>query len=188
MPEGVEEGIIKGMYLLRKSEQINKFTVNLLSSGTILREALAAAELLENDFSISADVWSVTSFNELKRDAEKVTRKHDLNLDKVLEKSYLAQCLEKMTGPIIAATDYIRTYAEQIRAYVDTDYHVLGTDGFGRGDTREALREFFEVSRHYIAYTAIAALVKRGDLPQEVAQQAKIKYKIDGNKPHPVTV
>lgn len=188
MPEGVEEGIIKGMYLLRKSTEKHKLTVNLFSSGTILREALAAADLLENDFQISADVWSVTSFNELKRDAEKVARQHSLSLE-YSTKSYLAECLEHMSGPIVAATDYIRAYPEQIRAYVkSTDYHVLGTDGFGRSDTREALRRFFEVDRHYIAYTAIVALVQRGELPVEKAQEAKKKYAIDANKPHPITV
>lgn len=189
MPEGVEEGIVKGMYCFRKSplpETAKK--ANLFSSGAILREALAAAELLENDFGVSADVWSVTSFNELKRDAEKVARQQLLSLD-YSTKSYLETCLETMSGPIVAATDYIRAYPEQIRAYVKhTDYHVLGTDGFGRSDTREALRKFFEVDRHYIAYTAIVALVQRGDLPEEKAQEAKKKYAIDENKPHPVTV
>jgi len=188
MPIGAEEGIIKGMYLLRPTAQQHALTVNLFSSGTILREALAAADLLEQDFKVSADVWSVTSFNELKRDAEKVARNQYLNLDKVAGKSYLTQCLEKMTGPIIAATDYIRAYPEQIRAYVSTDYYVLGTDGFGRSDTREALRDFFEVSRHYIAYMAIVALVQRGDLPPDVAKEAKEKYNINGDKPHPVSV
>lgn len=188
MPEGVEEGIVKGMYPLRKSTHASTLKTTLLSSGTILREALAAAELLEKDFAISADVWSVTSFNELKRDAEKVARQQYLTLDSS-SKSYLTQCLEKMSGPIVAATDYIRAYPEQIRAYVkNTDYHVLGTDGFGRSDTRETLRRFFEVDRHYIAYTAIVALIQRGELPKEKAQEAKNKYAIDANKPHPITV
>lgn len=188
MPEGVGEGIIKGMYRLRKSTHAAKHTVNLLSSGAILNEALAAAELLEKDFEIAADVWSVTSFNELKRDAEKAARQHHYSLETKAEQSYLEKCLEQMSGPIIAATDYIRAYADQIRAYVKGEYHVLGTDGFGRSDTREALREFFEVSRHYIAYTAIVALVQQGELPVEKAQEAKKKYGIDGNKPHPITV
>lgn len=188
MPEGVEEGIIKGMYCLRKSDYASKLKTTLLSSGTILREALAAAELLETDFGVSAEVWSATSFNELKRDAEKVARQQMLTLDNSL-KSYLAECLEKMSGPIVAVTDYIRAYPEQIRAYVkNTDYHVLGTDGFGRSDTRETLRKFFEVDRHYIAYTAIVALVQRGELPVETAHEAKKKYAIDANKPHPITV
>ena len=188
MPEGVEEGIIKGMYRLRVSTQVTKLKTTLLSSGAILREALAAAELLEKDFGVSADVWSVTSFNELKRDAEKIARQHCLSLD-YTSKSYLTECLEQMSGPIVAATDYIRAYPEQIRAYVKTtDYHVLGTDGFGRSDTREALRRFFEVDRHYIAYAAIVALVQRGELPIEKAQEAKKKYAIDENKPHPITV
>ncbi|MBP9727105.1 MAG: pyruvate dehydrogenase (acetyl-transferring), homodimeric type [Gammaproteobacteria bacterium] len=188
MPEGVEEGIIKGMYRLRKSDAIAKLNITLLSSGAILREAQAAADLLEQDFGIAADVWSVTSFNELKRDAEKIARKQILSLD-YSSKSYLAECLEQMKGPIIAATDYIRAYPDQIRAYVKTtDYHVLGTDGFGRSDTREALRSFFEVDRHYIAYTAIVALVQRGELPLEKAVEAKKKYAIDETKPHPTTV
>ncbi|MCD8573816.1 MAG: hypothetical protein LRY30_01445 [Gammaproteobacteria bacterium] len=106
---------------------------------------------------------------------KKIARQHYLNLDQTQDKSYLAQCLEKMIGPIIAATDYIRAYPEQVRAYVTSDYYVLGTDGFGRSDTREALREFFEVSRHYIAYMAIVALVQRGDLPPIAAKEAKEK-------------
>ena len=176
------------MYRLRVSTQVTKLKTTLLSSGAILREALAAAELLEKDFGVSADVWSVTSFNELKRDAEKIARQHCLSLD-YTSKSYLTECLEQMSGPIVAATDYIRAYPEQIRAYVKTtDYHVLGTDGFGRSDTREALRRFFEVDRHYIAYAAIVALVQRGELPIEKAQEAKKKYAIDENKPHPITV
>lgn len=188
MPQGVEEGIVKGMYLLRDSSIKNTYSINLMGSGTILREALAAAELLENDFNIAASVWSVTSFNELKREAEKAARYNHLNLEAEPKISYLETCLEKMTGPIVAATDYIRAYAEQIRPYVSTGYYVLGTDGFGRSDTREALREFFEVSRHYIAYTAIVALVKKGDLPKEMVEIAKQKYKIDSSKPHPMTV
>ena len=188
MPEGVEEGIIKGMYCLHKSRLSTKLKTTLLSSGTILREAQAAAQLLEHDFGIATDVWSVTSFNELKRDAEKVARQQCLSLD-YSTKSYLAECLEQMSGPIVAVTDYIRAYPEQIRAYVkSTDYHVLGTDGFGRSDTREALRRFFEVDRHYIAYVAIVALVQRGELPVEKAHEAKKKYAIDANKPHPITV
>lgn len=187
MPAGAEEGIVKGLYRLHKSTLSSKLNTTLLGSGTILREALAASQLLEHDFGIAADVWSATSFNELKRDAEKVARQQSLSLD-YSTKSYLTECLEQMSGPIVAATDYIRAYPEQIRAYVkSTDYHVLGTDGFGRSDTREALRRFFEVDRHYIAYAAIVALVQRGELPLEKAQEAKKKYAIDANKPHPIT-
>lgn len=188
MPEGVEEGIIKGMYCLRKSTHSSNLRVTLFSSGAILREALAAAEMLEADFNVATEVWSVTSFNELKRDAEKVARHQHLSLDYSAQ-SYLDECLEKISGPIVAATDYIRAYPEQIRAYIKhTDYHVLGTDGFGRSDTREALRDFFEVSRHHIAYAAIVALVQRKELSKEMAIQAKQKYNIDENKPHPITV
>lgn len=188
MPQGAEAGIVHGMYLLRSSPQPTALRVTLFGSGAILREALMAAELLEQDFALAVDVWSVTSFNELKRDAEQVARQQLLNLDQAFAPSYLQQCLQQIHGPIIAATDYIRAYAEQIRAYVTTDYYVLGTDGFGRSDTREALREFFEVNHRYIAYTAIAALVKRGDMPQECAQQAQHKYHIQNQKPHPITV
>lgn len=187
MPKGVEKGILQGMYLL-KSGPKKKFRVQLLGSGTILREVIHAAELLEKDFDIAADIWSVTSFTELRREALDVERQNQLNPNKEHKKPYVTQCLEKMSGPVIAATDYIKLFADQINAYVPHPYHVLGTDGFGRSDTREHLRQHFEVDANFIAYTAISALVNDNKLPAKTASDAMKKYKIDPNKPNPANI
>lgn len=187
MPEGVEEGIIKGMYLLRSSPlKKAKAQVQLLSCGTILRETLAAAEMLEADYGVAADVWSVTSFTELRREALAIER--DNYLGKKPRVSYVEQCLANAKGPVIAATDYVRLFADQIRAYVKQDYYVLGTDGFGRSDTRAQLRHFFEVNARYIAYQAIHALIESGELPKEKRKDAMKRYQINPKKPDPVSV
>jgi len=163
MPKGVEEGIIKGLYLLRKNDDTQaKLHVQLLGSGAILREVLAAAETLEKDFGVSAQVWSVTSFNELRREALEIERENHLNPDKKPKKSYVTQCLQQQKGPVIAATDYMKLYADQIRAFIPARYYVLGTDGFGLSDTRAQLRDHFEVSAKHIVYTALKALVDEG--------------------------
>lgn len=187
MPKDVEEGIIKGMYLFKKAGK-SKLSVQLLGSGAILREVIAAAELLEKDFDVAANVWSVTSFNELQRDGVNVQRTAMLHPDKKPEKSYIEQCLSKYEGPVIAATDYIRQYAEQVRPFIASRYAVLGTDGFGRSDTRERLRHFFEVDRYYIAIAALHALAEDNVLPKSTVSSALKKYKIDPDKPNPVTV
>lgn len=187
MPKGVEEGIIRGMYLLKKAGK-SKLKVQLLGAGAILREVIAAAELLEKDFEVLADVWSVTSFPELRRDGMAVERSNMFSPEKKGEKSYVEQCLEKQDGPVIAATDYIRAYADLIRPYVPKSYTVLGTDGFGRSDTREQLRHFFEVDRYYVVVAALHALAKEGAIPVNKVTEAIKKYKIDPNKPNPVTV
>ena len=192
MPEGAEAGILKGMYLLKEGgkPKKNEPRVQLLGSGTILREAIAAAELLEKDFGVGADIWSCPSFTELRRDGEDVERWNRLHPEAAPKKSWIATQLEGRNGPVLAATDYVRAYAEQVRAYLPRGAHytALGTDGFGRSDTRSNLRRFFEVDRHYIAHAAIAALASEGKMnPQDVARAIK-RYKIDPDKPNPVTV
>jgi pyruvate dehydrogenase E1 component len=187
MPKGVEDGIIKGMYLLKTAGK-SKLKVQLLGAGAILREVLAAAELLEKDFDVTADVWSVTSFPELRRDGMAVERANMLAPEKKPQKTYVEQCLEKHDGPIIAATDYIRAYADLIRPYLSRSFTVLGTDGYGRSDTREQLRHFFEVDRYYVVVAALHALAKDGAIPANKVTEAIKKYKIDPNKPNPVTV
>lgn len=185
MPKGVEEGIVKGMYLLKSSEKPQKLHVQLMGSGTILREVIKASEMLEQDFDITADIWSVTSFTELKREAEELTRHQRLHPEAKPELSYVAQCLKDKKGPIIAATDYIQMYAEQIRPYISAPYVVLGTDGYGRSDTRAKLRHFFEVDAKFIALAALKALADEGSVkPSEVTRLMK-KYSIDSNKQNP---
>ncbi len=187
MVEGSREGIVKGMYRFRESPGKGK-RVQLLGAGAILREALAAADLLEKDFDVSADVWSVTSFNELRREGIAVERWNTLHPEEKPRRSYVATSLEATEGPFVAATDYIRTYADQIRPYVPRRYLVLGTDGFGRSDTRSQLRRFFEVNRFYIAVAALKALADEGEIPAAVPASAIAKYRIDAEKPNPVTV
>lgn len=187
MPKGVEEGIIKGMYLLQPAHSA-KHTVQLFGSGAILNEVIAAAELLHQDFGIAAAVWSVTSFSELRRDGAAVERKNMLTPDKKPQVCYLEKCLKDHPGPVVAATDYVRAYADLIRPYLDRTYVTLGTDGFGRSDTRELLRHFFEVNRYYIVVAALYALVKDGALSASQVAAAIKKYGIDPKKSDPVTV
>jgi pyruvate dehydrogenase E1 component len=187
MVEGSREGIVKGMYRFRQGTGSGK-RVQLLGAGAILREALAAADLLEKDFDVSADVWSVTSFNELRREGIAVERWNTLHPEEKPRRSYVTTSLAATEGPIVAATDYIRTYADQIRPYVPRRYLVLGTDGFGRSDTRSQLRRFFEVNRFYIAVAALKALADEGEIPAAVPASAIAKYRIDAEKPNPVTV
>ena len=189
MPEGVEEGIIRGIYLLRKNAtKKSSKVVQLLGSGTILREAIAAAELLQADFDVAADIWSVTSFNELRRDGLATERWNLLHPEESPRQSYVESQLANAKGPVIAATDYMKAYADQIRQFVPATYQVLGTDGFGRSDTREQLRRFFEVDRYHIALAALAALAKDNVLDAGVVQQAMQRYGIDPDKADPATV
>jgi len=191
MPEGSAEGIIKGMYLLKDAGKPKKgeLRVQLLGSGTILREAIAAAELLDKDFGVTADIWSCPSFNELARDATDAERYNRLNPEaKAPRKPYITELLEGRQGPAIAATDYIRMYPEQVRAFVPMRYTVLGTDGFGRSDTRANLRRHFEVDRYYIAHAAIAALAAEGKMTGKDVARAIKQYKIDVEKPNPLGV
>ncbi|MEW8006536.1 MAG: pyruvate dehydrogenase (acetyl-transferring), homodimeric type [gamma proteobacterium symbiont of Ctena orbiculata] len=184
MPEGVEEGIVRGLYLLDTGGK-HKHRVQLLGSGTILREVIAAAELLEKEFNVSADVWSVTSFNELRRDGLDAERWNTLHPQEEPKLSYVTEKLSGQKGPVVAATDYIRSYADQIRPFITTSYSVLGTDGFGRSDMRSQLRKFFEVNRYYILIAALKALVDEGEIKSEQVSRAIKKYKIDPEKPNP---
>jgi pyruvate dehydrogenase E1 component len=188
LPEGAEEGIVKGMYLLKRGGDGAGPRVQLLGSGTILREVLAAAELLKTDFGVEADVWSVTSFNELRRDGMSVERWNLLHPAEPQRKSYVQTCLEGHEGPLVAATDYMRNFADQIRSHVNRTYVVLGTDGFGRSDYRVNLRRFFEVNRHYVTLAALKALADDGTIKKEVVASALAKYKLDTQRPDPWTV
>ncbi len=190
MPEGAETGIIRGMYLFNegKAEFATSPMVQLLGSGTILREVIAAAELLVKDFGVASDIWSVTSFNELRRDGLDCERWNMLHPEAAPRISYAEQCLGKRKGPVIAATDYIKSYADQIRAFLPGNYKVLGTDGFGRSDTRKKLRHFFEVDRYYIAVAALKALADEGTVAMSEVSKALKLYNINPDKPNPTTV
>ena len=187
LPKGSEEGIIKGIYCLEEGEQKDT-RVQLMGSGTILREVMAAAQLLKDDFNINADVWSVTSVNELAREAKACSRWNQLHPTKKARQSYLETQLRGRKGPVIFASDYIRAYAEQIREYIWSRFVSLGTDGFGRSDTRDNLRIFFEVNRYYVVVAALKALCDDGEIDSKVVQQAIRKYGIDPEKPNPITV
>ncbi|KAA0445240.1 MAG: pyruvate dehydrogenase (acetyl-transferring), homodimeric type [Candidatus Thioglobus sp.] len=186
MPKGTEEGIIKGIYPLKKISAGNK-QVQLLGSGTILREVEKAAQMLKDDWNIGSNIWSVTSFNELTREAQAIDRENKFSTAKP-KVAYITQCLSAAKGPVIAATDYMRNYAEQVRKYIPARYEVLGTDGFGRSDSREALRDFFEVDANYVTVTALKALVDDGEIDASTVAKALKKYGIDTNKPNPITV
>ena len=191
LPKGAEAGIIRGLYRFReggKGLDAGAPRVQLLGSGTILREVIAAAELLETEWGVAADVWSATSFNELRREAQDVHRWNLLHPDQPPRKSYVEQCLEGTRGPVIAATDYVRAFADQIRPYITRRYITLGTDGFGRSDSRERLRRFFEVDRHYVTLAALKALADDGVLPYTRAAEAIRRYGIDPERPNPMMV
>jgi pyruvate dehydrogenase E1 component len=185
--EAHKEAIIKGMYLLSETKS-SKRHVQLLGSGTILNEVIAAGELLKADFGVTADIWSVTSFSELRKQALSVERYNLLHPNKPEQQSYVSQCLGDRLGPVIAATDYIRLNADQIRGFVKTHYVVLGTDGYGRSDTREQLRQFFEVNRYYIVIASLHALLAEGLVSLTEIEQAFKKYAIDPEKPNPFTI
>jgi pyruvate dehydrogenase E1 component len=186
MPQGAEAGILKGMYLLQGAQaEARGPKVQLLGSGTILREVIAGAALLEQDWKVAADVWSCPSFTELRRDGMEAQRWNLLHAEEPQRKSYVERCLEGREGPAIAATDYMRTFADQIRPYVKRSYTVLGTDGFGRSDFRKELRRFFEVDRYYVTIAALKALADEGKVPPSTVTQAIRKYGIDTNKPCP---
>ena len=188
MPKDSEEGILKGMYLLRENKKPKKAHVQLMGSGTILREVEEAAILLEKDFGVTSDIWSMTSANELYRDAMTTKRENMVNPGKKAKLSFIEKSLENRKGPVIASTDYIKLYTEQLREFVPSRFVTLGTDGFGRSDSRENLRHFFEVDRYYVAYAAIKALVDDGVLEPAKATEAMKKYKIDSKKPEPMYV
>lgn len=188
MKEGSEEGILKGLYLFQEANKKikSKHKVQLLGSGTILREVIEAAKLLEEDFQIGADVWSATSFNVLGREGREVERWNLLHPNEKPQIPYVTQCLKDTEGPVVAATDYIKQYADQVRAFIPKKYWVLGTDGFGRSDTRKHLRSFFEVDRYYIAYTALKALAEEGQFPLSELNKVMEKYQINPEKTSPI--
>ena len=190
MPPTARDGILRGMYLLRDAGAADDKTprVQLFGSGAILREVEAAADLLANEWKVRADVWSVTSFNELQRDGVAASRWNMLHPQEPPRRSHVETCLQGRSGPGIAATDYIRTFAEQIRPFVGRRYVALGTDGYGRSDFRRKLRQFFEVDRHFVTLAALRALADEGSLPPATVQKAIEKYHIDPNKPNPITV
>ena len=190
LPKGEEKNILKGMYQLSKSKDA-KLKVQLLGSGTIFREVIAASEMLRNDWGVESDIWGCPSFTELGRDWNTVSRNNLLNPEGKMQISHVEACLKDTKGPVIAATDYIRMFAEQIRPAIQNAgkrYSVLGTDGFGRSDTREKLRHFFEVDRKWVTIAALKALADEGQIEYKKVSEAIKKYGIDPKKPNPLTV
>jgi pyruvate dehydrogenase E1 component len=188
MPEGVEEGILRGLYLLREGAKTKKGAprVQLMGSGTILREVIAAADLLEADFGVVADVWSAPSFTELRRDGLDAERWNLLHPTSERRTSFVEQQLgTRPAGPVVAATDYMKSFADQIRAFIPRRYSVLGTDGFGRSDYRRNLRRFFEVDRYFVTVAALGALADEGTIPTSTVADAISRYDIDPDKPNP---
>jgi pyruvate dehydrogenase E1 component len=185
MPMGSEEGIIRGLYRIEKTTRPGKKHVNLMGSGTILVQAMKAARMLKEDFGVTADIWSVTSFNELARDGQDALRHNRMNPFAEERVPYVTETLAEVKGPVIAATDYMKNYAEQIRAFVPGRYTVLGTDGFGRSDSRVNLRRFFEVDANHIAAAAMVDLHREGAVTDKDLKAALAKYEIDGDKPNP---
>src|SRR5437660_6770177 len=178
MPDGAQEGILRGMYRLRDAPADGEHRVQLLGSGTILNEVLAAADILQSDFGVTADVWSVTSFTQLRRDGIEVERWNMLHPLGDARRAYVTEQLEGR-GPVVASTDYIRAFADQIRQWVPERYRVLGTDGFGRSDSRAALRRFFEVNRHFVAVAALKELADDGTLDPARVREAIERYELD---------
>ncbi|WP_086931177.1 pyruvate dehydrogenase (acetyl-transferring), homodimeric type [Agarilytica rhodophyticola] len=188
MPIGAEEGIIKGIYQLKAGKKsTKKKRVQLMGAGTILREVEAAAELLREDWGVESDIWSVTSVNELARDGQRASRWNLLNPTQTPRKAYITEQLESSDGPFIISTDYMKSYAEQLRAYIPGNYSVLGTDGFGRSDTRSKLRKFFEVDRYFVTVAALKALADEGKIDSKDVAEALKKYGIDSEKTDPTT-
>ena len=188
MPQGAEAGIIKGMYKFKSSTATSELRVQLLGGGAILREVEAAAAILESDYQVAADVWSLTSVNELAREGKAVRRWNLLHPEAEQRVPYVTQLLQEAGGPVVAATDYLKLYSDQIREFVPGHYSVLGTHGFGRSDTRAKLREFFEVSREYIVIAALKALADEGRMDVSVVTRAIGALGVDPDKANPLTV
>lgn len=186
LPEGIEEHIIKGMYLFKESKAVSDKHVQLLGSGTILREVIEASRLLKEDFDVTSDIWSVTSFTELRREALTIERKNRMHPNETSEVSFVSSKLNKRKGPIIAATDYMRLYADQIRPFIKSPFVTLGTDGYGRSDTRSKLRHFFEVDAKFIAFAALTSLVEQKVLPKSTVIEAMKRYNINRDKLDPM--
>ena len=197
MPKGAEEGIIKGMYLLEdggskeykvQGKALSTDRVRLLGSGTILREVRAAAKVLREEYKVAVDVWSVTSFNELRKDGLSTSRYNMMHPTKKAKESYVHKCLSATSGPVIAATDYMKVHADQIREFVPDSYRVLGTDGFGRSDTRENLRYFFEVDYRFVVIATLTELKERGLVTAETIAKAMKSMDISQDKVDPLTM
>jgi pyruvate dehydrogenase E1 component len=187
MPEGVEDGIIQGMYALRRAPESEGLRVKLMGSGTILREVEAAAEILEKDYQVAADVWSLTSVNQLQREGKAALRWNMLHPEEEVRVPYITQQLQDGEGPVVVATDYMKAYTDQLREFIPGRYVTLGTDGFGRSDTREKLRKFFEVSREYIVLAALTALTEDGRFERARLSQAMRSLGISADKIDPVS-
>jgi len=183
--KSVEEGILKGMYLFKEHNRFKKTKIQLLGSGTILREVIAAAEILQNEYEIDSNVWSVTSYNELRKKALEVERYNLLNPDKKPKKTYIEECLSPTEGPVVAASDYMRLNSDQIRSFTSKSFYSFGTDGYGRSDTRKNLRKFFEVDKEHIVAYSLSVLAKEQLISSKYAKDAMKKYKIDPEKPIP---
>ncbi len=185
LKKGTEEHILKGMYLLQEGDKSAKNRVQLLGSGTILREVIAAADMLQKDFGVAADVWSCPSFTELRRDGMECERFNLLHPSEKPKQPFIAQQLEPHAGPVVAATDYMRLFSDQVRSFIPQGrrFITLGTDGYGRSDTRAKLREFFEVDRRYVAIAALRGLADDGAVKMSVVEDAIKKYGIDTQRP-----
>jgi len=185
LPEGAEEGIRKGMYLFQQGGK-GKNKVQLMGAGTIFREVIAAADLLKQDWKVDADIWGCPSFNELRRDGLSAERHNLLHPEDEPKTSWVAQQLKGYKGPAVAATDYMKAVPDQIRGFMDRPFYVLGTDGFGRSDTREQLRHHFEVDRYFVTVAALKALADNGQLEAATVTKAIKKYGIDPEKTEPL--
>jgi pyruvate dehydrogenase E1 component len=188
MPPGVEDGIIQGMYPLHHSSMEGELRVQLMGAGTILREVEAAAAILEKDYKVAADVWSLTSVNELQREGKAAVRWNMLHPEEEARVPYITGQLQGQSGPFIAATDYMKSYTDQLREFIPGRYVTLGTDGFGRSDTRGKLREFFEVSREFVVLAALKALAEEGRIEASAVTAAMQALGISADKTDPLTV
>ncbi len=185
LPEGVEEGIRKGIYLYRAADEAGK-TVQLMGSGSILQEVIAAAELLKRDWDVEADIWSLPGVNQLSREGDECERWNRTHPGETEKIPYITRQMEGHSGPVVISTDYVKAYPEQLRRYIPGHLAVLGTDGYGRSDSRENLRKFFEIDRYYIAAAALKGLVDEKKLEKEILARALKKYNIDRDKPDPL--
>ena len=185
MPKDCEDGILKGMYKIKESSSSKEAKIQLLGSGTILREMMAASDILKKEYQVDSEVWSVTSFNELRKNGMEVERQNLLNPSETNKKSYIEECLGKQQGPILAATDYMRINSDQIRSFTKKSFYSLGTDGYGRSDTRKNLRSFFEVDKEHIVAYSLSVLAKEQLITSKYAEDAIKKYNIDKKKPMP---
>jgi len=187
MPTGVEEGIVRGIYPLKRSQEVTtKKKVTLMGAGTILNEVVAASQILKEEFSVETDIWSLTSVNELVREGQAVDRWNLLHPTETPKISYVEQQVGDISDPIVIATDYMKAYAEQLRRYLPSSLHVLGTDGFGRSDSRETLRHFFEVDRYFIVVAALKGLADKEIIEQSVVSEAIESFSIDPEKMNPL--